>query len=105
MSGSAVAYSGSPAVAQWYSLNHIAAALGCNVNTIKSRVHRARLHFREALCRVIARGRAFRETTLSNLDCAVLDSFPLSVVERSSVHTETIAVTDVDEPRMRQEQR
>jgi RNA polymerase sigma-70 factor (ECF subfamily) len=30
-----------------YSLNDIAAALGCNVNTIKTRVHRARLRFRQ----------------------------------------------------------
>jgi RNA polymerase sigma-70 factor (ECF subfamily) len=30
-----------------YSLDDIAAALGCNINTVKSRVHRARLRFRE----------------------------------------------------------
>src|SRR5215208_5579746 len=30
-----------------YSLHDIAATLGCNVNTIKSRVYRARLHFRQ----------------------------------------------------------
>jgi RNA polymerase sigma-70 factor, ECF subfamily len=30
-----------------YSLNDIAAALGCNVTTIKTRVHRARLRFRQ----------------------------------------------------------
>ncbi|MEO7909773.1 MAG: sigma factor-like helix-turn-helix DNA-binding protein [Roseiflexaceae bacterium] len=30
-----------------YSLDDIAAALGCNVNTIKSRVRRARLRFRQ----------------------------------------------------------
>ena len=30
-----------------YSLNDIATALGCNVNTVKTRVHRARRRFRE----------------------------------------------------------
>ena len=30
-----------------YSLNDIAAALGCNVTTIKTRVHRARMRFRQ----------------------------------------------------------
>jgi RNA polymerase sigma-70 factor (ECF subfamily) len=30
-----------------YTLNDIAAALGCNINTVKSRVHRARIRFRE----------------------------------------------------------
>ena len=30
-----------------YTLNDIAAALGCNVTTIKTRVHRARLRFRQ----------------------------------------------------------
>jgi RNA polymerase sigma-70 factor, ECF subfamily len=30
-----------------YSLNDIAAALGCNVTTIKTRVHRARVRFRQ----------------------------------------------------------
>jgi RNA polymerase sigma-70 factor, ECF subfamily len=30
-----------------YSLNDIAAALGCNVNTIKTRIHRARMRFRQ----------------------------------------------------------
>ena len=30
-----------------YSLNDIAAALGCNVTTIKTRVHRARARFRQ----------------------------------------------------------
>jgi DNA-directed RNA polymerase specialized sigma24 family protein len=30
-----------------YSLHDIAATLGCNINTIKSRLHRARLLFRQ----------------------------------------------------------
>ena len=30
-----------------YSLHDIAATLGCNVNTIKTRIHRARLRFRQ----------------------------------------------------------
>jgi len=30
-----------------YSLNDIVAAFGCNINTIKTRMHRARARFRQ----------------------------------------------------------